>query len=58
MKVELLASRGSGGKPGDILDVPIDEAQRLFRKGMARVYRERVAPEKATKRRKPERAKK
>lgn len=58
MLVELLVPRGAGGKTGDILDVPMDEAARLFRKGAARVYRERVAPEKATKRAKPERAKK
>ena len=58
MLVELLAPRGAGGKRGDVLDVPFDEAQRLFRKGAARVHRERAAPEKATQRKKSERASK
>jgi len=56
MKVELLAPRGAGGKTGDVIEVPMAEAESLFRKGKARVYRERPKPERATRTRKSERA--
>jgi len=56
MLVELLADRGAGGKIGDVIDVPMDEAARMFRKGTARVYRERPKPERATRKRRSEKA--
>lgn len=58
MLVQLIAPRGAGGKPGDVIDVPMAEAESLFRKRKAIVYRERAKPEKATRTRKSEKAKK
>lgn len=56
MLVELLASRGAGGKTGDTVEVSMDEARSLFRKGKARPVRELRKPERATRRKKPEKA--
>lgn len=52
MMVELLAPRGAGGKTGDKIDVPMDEAARLFRKGTAIPVRAVNKPEKAVRGRK------
>lgn len=56
MLVKLLASRGAGGQPGDVVEVTMAEAESLFRKRKAIVYREKPKPEKATRRSKPEKA--
>lgn len=56
MMVELLAARGAGGKAGDRIDVPLAEAESLFRKGKARPVRAIAKPEKAVRKRKPEHA--
>lgn len=56
MLVKLLASRGAGGQPGDVVEVTMAEAESLFRKGKAIVYREGPKPERATRRKKSEKA--
>jgi hypothetical protein len=61
MRVRLLVSRAVIGEPqnmGDEITVPDDEAVRMIEAGQAEPVRAKKAPEKATKRRKAERASK
>lgn len=56
MLVKLLASRGAGGRPGDVVEVTLAEAETLLRKRKAIIYREGPKPERATRRNKSEKA--
>lgn len=60
VKVKLVVSRiGPGGSfnPGDVIDVPADEAQRMVAAGQCEMLRA-AKPEKAVSRRKSEKASK
>lgn len=61
MQIRLLVPRAGIGfsqRPGDIIDVPDDEAVRMIKADQAEPVREGRAPEKATKRKSAEKARK